>query len=69
MARITITDRTGTNSSIMVDKDDTTKALMQWLPHAAHSAEVEGAILDLQTALDRNQYTGDLEKFLGIAIS
>ena len=63
---ITITDRVGTSGTVTVDKDDAGEAIRPWYPEAP--AEVTEAIENLQIALTRGEYTGDLETYLGIEI-
>ena len=64
---ITITDKVGTSGTASVDKADAADALRPWYPEAP--AEVTEAIEKLQAALNRGEYTGDLETYLGIEIS
>lgn len=67
MSRITITEKIGGDRIVTVDKDQAEHAITPWFPDAPE--DVRKALFDLQTALDRNEYTGDLEVFLGIEIS
>lgn len=63
---ITITDQVGTSGTVTVDKDDAAEAIRSWYPEPP--AEVTEALDSLQTALNRNEGTGDLETALGITI-
>lgn len=63
---ITITDTCGDSGTVTVDTHDVADAIRPWYPDAP--AEVVEWIDTLQTALDRGDYTGDMESALGISI-
>ena len=65
--QITITDEAGTSGTVTVDKDDVAEAIRPWYPEAP--TEVTEAIDELQTALNRGEYTGGLEAYLAITIT
>lgn len=67
MVKITIRDVAGTGGRVTVDRAGAATAIQGWYPEAP--TEVTEALAQLQSTLDRGEYTGGLEAFLGIAIS
>lgn len=65
--QITITDEAGTSGTVTVESYDVADTIRPWYPEAP--AEVTEAIDALQVALNRGEYTGDLEAYLGITIT
>lgn len=63
----TITDEAGTAGTTTVeDRDDVVDAIRGWFPEA--SADVTETFDSLETQLQRHEYTGDMESYLGIRI-
>lgn len=67
MSEITITDETGTSGTVTTDRDDAAETIRNWFPHAPD--EVASALDTLQQHLNRGEYTGETEAYLGIRIS
>lgn len=69
--RVTIIDVAGTAEPVEVDRSDVASDLRStWFWDAPEESreQVFGWLDDLQRALNRNEYTGDLETALGIKI-
>lgn len=66
MSTVTVMDTTGAFGVMTVDRDEVASSLRAWYPSAP--AKVLGWLDDLQRALNRGEYTGDLEAALAIEI-
>ena len=61
-----LTDNLGNTTTTVEDTDDVRATLNGWFDIT--NADVSEMIDDLITALDRHEYTGDLETGLGITV-
>lgn len=62
----TITDQNTGQTATVEQREDVVETIAPWFPDAP--AEVTDALASLHDALQRHEYTGDLEAFLGVKI-
>lgn len=67
MSEITITDEIGDNGTVTVDSSDVIETLREWFTDAP--TEIDSAIAEIQDQLNRGDYTGENEAYLGIRMS